>query len=115
MEETVTITAEDVGTLAPNPHAIHADKETVLEESIFCSGCQKHTTHKMSIDKNEEIVATCGCGHFLKFPANMVEDRASFVENLAKHEQHNRGQIKAHVVQAARRELEKKFKESHGK
>lgn len=35
---------------------------------LFCAACGDFTDREVYVDANGELVATCGCGRFLKFP-----------------------------------------------
>lgn len=71
---------------------------------IFCSNEQTETEHILSVDKAGEIVATCGCGFFLKFPAGMTKEQ--FQESLTDHKEQNSGQVKQADVE---KELQKSY------
>ncbi len=45
-----------------------ASLEATAEAPMFCAGCQASTAHKLMVDHNKEILATCDCGRHLKFP-----------------------------------------------
>lgn len=63
-----------------------------MQRSIFCANDQVITEQTLSVDPvNGEIVATCPCGRFLKFPSSVTPD--SFTELLTAHEDGNKGQV----------------------
>ena len=46
----------------------------------FCAKCQEETEHAASVSGND-VVLTCPCGHFVKFPsAFSKEEMAAFLE-----------------------------------
>ena len=46
----------------------------------FCAKCQSETKHTAS-EVGRDVVLTCECGHFIKFPASfMKEDMDTFLE-----------------------------------
>lgn len=95
-----------------NPHAPHANSAVVLEKSIFCAGCQAKTTHKMSVDKNNEIVATCDCSRTLKFP--LFDSPTQFDEHLDAHHAANVGQITVEQAKSERDAYDERFKKLMG-
>ena len=38
-------------------------------KNIYCALCGNITTHALIVDHNNDTVASCECGHFVKFPA----------------------------------------------
>lgn len=59
---------------------------------IFCANEQKITTHTLEVEPmNGEILATCPCGRFLKFPSDVTKE--SFDELVAAHQASNEGQV----------------------
>jgi hypothetical protein len=53
---------------------------------IFCAACGVHTDHELS-NQFGELVATCPCGRFLKFPLGLP--RADFDVLIARHKTDN--------------------------
>jgi hypothetical protein len=41
---------------------------------LFCALCGEPTEREVSVDANGEMVATCACGRFLKFPGSILWD-----------------------------------------
>lgn len=65
---------------------------TTATRQIFCAACQAETAHTCTLDRNQEIVATCGaCGHFIKFP--MPAEPAHLDAHLKAHAAANTGQV----------------------
>ncbi len=61
-------------------------------KNIFCAQCQEVTAHDLGVESmNGEILATCSCGRFLKFPPDVTPE--SFAELLAAHQEANTGQV----------------------
>ncbi len=61
-------------------------------KNIFCAQCQEVTGHELGVESmNGEILATCPCGRFLKFPPNVTPE--IFKELLAAHQEANTGQV----------------------
>lgn len=61
-----------------------------MKLNVFCANCQTETSQAVTSSKSE-IVATCDCGRFLKWPAMPIEQ---FKELLAQHAADNKGQVK---------------------
>ena len=81
-------------------------------KSIFCAACQAETAHTCTLDKNQEIVATCGCGRAIKFP--MPEEPAHLDEHLSKHAAANVGQVTVEMAQAEQEVHDARFKKIMG-
>ncbi len=76
------------------------EPKTIL---VFCAHEQKETEHTLDIDGAGEIVLTCGCGRFLKFPkGTTAEDLKGLLE---KHKASNAGQISVEAMEAQKAEL----------
>lgn len=59
---------------------------------IFCATEQAETAHELSVDvMNGEILATCPCGRFLKFPSSVTPEE--FTQLVAAHREANAGQV----------------------
>lgn len=59
---------------------------------IFCANCQEEKDHGLSLAPNGEVVATCDCGRFLKFPATLgAKEINKLVET---HKDKNEGQVR---------------------
>lgn len=118
--EVEKITADDVGVLELakiDPHAPHAKAKIVVDKEIFCANCQAKTVHKMSRDKNNEMLATCDCGRALKFamPEDPSADHPSHLEVLLnKHHEANVGQVSVLEDAAAQEEADNRFKKVMG-
>lgn len=69
-----------------------------MTKNIFCAQDQEVTAHTLTVGKQNEIVATCGCGRALKFPAGMT--RAQFDDLVAKHAAANTGHVLAEELAA---------------
>jgi transcription elongation factor Elf1 len=68
-------------------------------KTIHCAGCRADTPHAMSLDKNREVVATCGtCGRQLKFP--MVGSPAELDALIAAHKAASAGQVTVEMAAA---------------
>ena len=98
---------------AADSHAVHAKAKNVVEHSIFCANCQAVTGHKLSVqqDRNghREIVATCDCGRALKFPGDLLGDRAAFDAHLQQHHGQNAGVVSAEAAQAEADAYDERF------
>jgi len=95
-----------------DPHAPHSASKVVLNKEIFCAACQTKTSQKLSLDKNNEIVATCDCGRALKFP--MFSTAAEFDAHLAAHHKSNTGQVTTEQTEAERAAYDERFKKLMG-
>ncbi len=73
------------------------NKKTIL---VFCANEQKETTHQVDIDANGEIVVSCECGRFLKFPRGTSAKELK--EHLTRHQEHNTGQVSQEALDAER-------------
>lgn len=69
-----------------------------LIKLIFCAGDQAETEHTLTASAGGEVVATCSCGRFLKFPAGIT--REEFDELLAKHKLQNVGQVTQESIES---------------
>lgn len=68
-------------------------------KQIFCAHDQATTTHTLTVDSiNGEIIATCPCGRFLKFPPTVTPE--SFNELVAAHQAANKGQVSLEQTEA---------------
>lgn len=71
---------------------------------IFCANEQKITKHILTVDNIGEIVATCDCERFVKFPVGLdVKKLEGLIEN---HEKKNTLSEEALEVEKARKESE---------
>lgn len=70
--------------------------------TAFCAREQADTLHTLTIN-NADIILTCECGHFIKFPVTLTTEE--FVEAIAKHREANMGQLKVEQMQAKENEL----------
>lgn len=70
---------------------------------VFCANEQADTEHTLDIDQNNEIVLTCACGRFLKFPAGTSADVMSGL--LEKHKEANEGQVSVASIDEQKAEL----------
>lgn len=105
----MTISAQDVGVLkvdAPVKSKVRGKKE------IFCAPCQAKIEHTLELDKNQEVIATCGCGAFLKFP--LGDDPAEFQAQLAAHHEANTGQVTVEMADEAQKAHDARFKKMLG-
>lgn len=60
-------------------------------KNAFCANEQAITPHEVSLEINGELLLTCGCGRFIKFPVGL--EASGIDEYLKKHEEHNTGQV----------------------
>lgn len=68
-------------------------------KQIYCAGCRTETAHAMALDKNQEIVATCGvCQRPVKFP--MVGSPAELDKLIAAHKTASAGQVTVEMAAA---------------
>lgn len=59
-------------------------------KTVLCVAEQKETEHLVSTAPNDEVLLTCPCGTFLKFPQNIDSkqlDRLIKLHNLANKDQ----------------------------
>lgn len=61
-----------------------------MTKSIYCSTCKTNTEHACVVDKQGEVVCTCSCGRFLKFP---LMSKDEFVAAIERHESTAKQQI----------------------
>lgn len=54
---------------------------------IFCANEQAEIEHTLEVDNNGEIVATCACGRFIKFPATTTATEVELM--ISEHKQAN--------------------------
>jgi hypothetical protein len=52
-------------------------------KEFFCAQCNEVAEHTLTTDHNQETVATCPEGHFVKFPAGADIDKAIEAHNEA--------------------------------
>lgn len=68
-----------------------ADTPQTPTREIFNAATQKLEEASLSVDQNNEIVATFGDGHFLKFPPGLTKEQFdTAIENVQKA---NEGQV----------------------
>lgn len=70
--------------------------------NVFCAREQTDTAHTLKVS-NGEIVLTCECGHFVKFPVTLTTEE--FVEAIAKHREANSGQLTLEKMEEKENEL----------
>jgi hypothetical protein len=67
-------------------------EDTKPTKTIFCAKEQKDTVHVLSLSPaNGEVIATCACGEFIKFPAGIKKDE--FEKQITAYKQANEGQV----------------------
>jgi hypothetical protein len=66
-------------------------KTEKLIKIIFCANEQVETDHVLSASPTGEVVATCGCGRMLKFPAGIKKTELD--ELIKAHKEANEGQV----------------------
>lgn len=76
------------------------ETKTVL---VFCANEQKETAHTVDIDGNGEVVLTCACGRFLKFPADT--DSETLKKYIIAHREQNSGQLSVEAIEAHKAKL----------
>jgi uncharacterized Zn finger protein len=54
-----------------------------MEKDIYCAQCGEPQRFEVVQDGNQEYVATCPKGHFLKFPAETDLDEQIDIHNIA--------------------------------
>lgn len=74
-------------------------------KELFNARTQQIEEAELTVDKNNEIVATFEDGGFIKFPAGMT--KAEFTKALKLHEKHNVGQEPVDPEEEAAREAER--------
>lgn len=60
-------------------------------KTIFCAKEQIETKHELTSSINGEIVATCSCGHSVKFPSGLTKEEFDLL--VQKHKESNQGQV----------------------
>ena len=60
-------------------------------KTSFCANCQAEKPHAIEVNVNGEIVLTCECSRFIKFPPGL--DAPSIDSLLATHKTANEGQV----------------------
>ncbi len=75
----------------------------------FCANEQKHTNHALDIDGAGEIVLTCECGRFIKFPKGTTPEELKKL--LEDHTVANVGQISMEAIEAEKAKLLEAFGE----
>lgn len=70
---------------------------------MFCANEQADTLQKLDVDGNGEIVLTCECGRFTKFPADT--DSELLKVYIAEHRAANFGQITMASIEEKKAEL----------
>jgi hypothetical protein len=63
------------------------------EKQAFCAACQTVTMQTFAVDRNNEIVVTCRCSRFLKFPLTETQEQLDAL--LEAHQKANQGQVRA--------------------
>lgn len=69
----------------------------------FCANEQSETEHGLDVDGAGEVVLTCACGRFLKYPKGT--DAAALKDLLAAHKEANGGQISQASIDEAKEKL----------
>lgn len=68
-------------------------------KQIYCAGCRIETAHAMSLDKKQEIVATCAvCARALHFP--LVGSPEELDALITTHKASSAGQITVEMAAA---------------
>ena len=81
-------------------------------KEIHCAQCRLDQPHTMTLDKNKEIIATCGvCGRQLKFPLVSKEELANLI---AKHKESSSNQISVEMAEKDQAIHDAAFLESMG-
>jgi hypothetical protein len=78
-------------------------KTSELIKTIFCARDQKDTDHVLSSSPSGEVVLTCECGEFVKFPTGIK--KIELDKLIKKHKEANEGQISMDKVNANLKEL----------
>lgn len=61
-------------------------------KTIFCAKEQKETEHVLSLSsQNQEVIATCECGEFIKFAAGIKKEE--FDAQVEQYKIANEGQV----------------------
>ncbi len=81
-------------------------------KTIYCAQCRLEQAHTMTLDKNNEINATCAtCGRNLKFPLVGAGELAIL---FAKHKESSSGQITVEMAEKDQAIHDAAFFESMG-
>ena len=83
-----------------------------MKKQVFCAQCQAVTEQEVALDKNNEILAVCGCGRHVKFP--LVEDPQKLEEMLLAHHEANKGQVSVEMAAQAQKVHDEKFLKALG-
>lgn len=78
--------------------------------AMFCANCQVESAHVIDIDGNGEILLTCLCGRFVKYPRGT--DVETLKLEIAAHKESNAGQISIESIEVEKAELVKGLTES---
>jgi hypothetical protein len=89
--------------LIENPAEETLDKVEVKTLSFFCANEQDDTDHTVDIDHNGEVVLSCGCGRFIKLPADTTPE--SLQAYVVAHREANMGQVTQEEVDSKKAEL----------
>jgi len=89
---------------------VHAG--ATVRKELFCAACQAHTPHTFGRDFNNEIVALCDCGRFVKFP--MTDDLNQLNDWIERHHQHNKGQVTVEMAEKEQAAHDERFKKLMG-
>ncbi len=63
-----------------------------VKKNLFCAQCQVETEQSFRVEK-EELIAKCGCGREIKFPASM--NASELKTAFGAHKKVNIGQVPA--------------------
>lgn len=67
-------------------------------KTFFCAKEQKDTEHVLTTSPiNAEIIATCECGEFVKFSANI--NREEFDRQIEAYSVANQGQVSTEAIE----------------
>ena len=61
-----------------------------MQKPLFCAYCQESKEHTFSV-KGTELLAECGCGRFVKFPAHATKEELQVM--FEAQSESNSGQI----------------------
>jgi len=84
-----------------------------ITKTIYCAQCRTDTAQELTLDKNREIVATCGaCTRSIKFP--VTNTPAELDALIAAHKGNSKGQVTVQMASDAQKVHDAAFLKSVG-
>lgn len=81
----------------------NTEKKEEKKIGAFCAIEQQETAHTLDIDGSGEVVLTCECGHFVKYPKGTTGEQLQ--EHILKHAEVNAGQVSVDMIEAEKEKL----------